>query len=121
MKEDKEITIPKNQIRIFLRFTQSGKVYSISVPVLWTVKKIKNFINFAFKEEIKNNKLNLYNGTKLLVKDDQVINSIFYNKEDIYQLIVNLKPNVNNENKNLPDINLGESAKKELVIYFNKL
>ena len=47
----------KKHLSILLRFSPNGKNISMVIPNNWNVKKLKNFINYAFKDDVKNNKI----------------------------------------------------------------
>jgi hypothetical protein len=124
MKEEKNDQ--KKQLRIVLRFTSSGKVYSLMPLHTWTVKKLKSFINYTFKDDVKNNQVNLYYGAKLLNNDALPLTVIFQNnKEELNQIIVNLKSrdkdrekeeqSENRKNSYEITINNSEAARKEIV------
>ena len=109
----------KKQIRVVLRFASQSKTYSLLIPSTWNVKKLKSFITYAFKEDVKTNMINLFYGARLLSKENMIISSIFQDKDAINQLIVSLKPKeiLTNENKRKTSIekNSSETIKKENV------
>ena len=102
-----------------MRFASQSKTYSLLIPSTWNIKKLKSFINYAFKEEVKANIINLFYGARLLSNENLNISSIFQERDAINQLIVSLKPKENllkNENKSKTSIeNPSETIKKENV------
>jgi hypothetical protein len=109
----------KKQIRVLLRFASSGKIFSLLAPISWSVKKLRSFIGFAFKEEAKANSVVLYHGAKPLSNDNMPIDWIIQEKEELVQLIVMLKPkeNMSEIQKNSLEISIlhNETKKKEIV------
>lgn len=120
MKEEQKL-----QIRLVLRFTPSGKVFSLVIPSLWTIKKLKNFIDYTFKEEIKNSKVNLFYGAKLLTNENAPLSTILNKNEELNQIIINLKskedqPSQGGMRKTSLEITINgnpDAARKEIVNY----
>jgi hypothetical protein len=69
-----EEEIPKK--RIVIRLVASKNIYSVPLPVNWTAKKLKAFIQIAFKDQLKdaNNISLFFEGKKLA--DDFKLNTI---------------------------------------------
>ncbi len=113
MQEDKK------QIRILLRLSSNGKVCSLLAPGLWTIKKLRNFISYTFKEEVKTNSVILYHGAKQLVNDNIHISSLLQEGHLMIQIIVIFKPkeNISEILKSSLQISVlpDESKKKEIV------
>lgn len=107
------------QIRILLRLASNGKVCSLLAPGLWTIKKLKNFIGHAFKEEVKTNTVTLYHGAKQLVDDNLYIFDLLKQDRLMVQIIVMFKPkeNLSEILKSSLQISIlpDESKKKEIV------
>ena len=55
-----------NFFHILLRFSTSSKAYSVKIPSSWTVKRLQKFIEYSFREEVKNSVINLFFGAKKL-------------------------------------------------------
>src|SRR5689334_13104220 len=93
-EENKKHTIK----RVILRFTSLGRNYTVPLDYLWNVKKLHNFLNFAFKENVKNNKILLFYGTRQLNDEEEIFENIFKNKSDMNQIFVVLKSRDDNAN-----------------------
>lgn len=117
MKEERNEN-EKTNLRLVLRFTPSGKVYSLLMPLSWTVKKLKSFICYSFKDDVKNSLVNLYSGAKLL-KDENLLVANLFNmnreREELNQIIVNLK------SKEMEATNTNSEAAREKIVKFQIL
>jgi GTP-binding protein EngB required for normal cell division len=111
-----EITIDREQeyYRVLLRFSSSQNNYSCLIPKNWTVKILKNFLNYSFKNEIKSSFSIIYSG-KILLKDDQLISSILKKEEKLNQLFITLKSDKIKESK--LEKNLKDPKKFDVVHY----
>jgi hypothetical protein len=130
---------PVPNIRVILRFSAPiTKTYSILMPKDMTVRKLKNFIYYAFKEDVKNNTLSIFSGANQLKDDSMLVEEYFpksdlnssntqpqnHLKEDVKQLIVLLKPPMENQNfkfnATTPKTEIFNSQEFDLVedIYF---
>jgi len=118
----------KTNFKLVLRFTHSQNVVSIQIPLTWTVKKLKNFINYAYKDEIKYRKnVNLYCRGKLLNftnDENTILFNLFPNNDEIKQIIVNIKNREdeldNTKNTSDQPVNNSEATRNEIVINFFK-
>jgi hypothetical protein len=109
----------KKQIRVLLRLASSGRVCSLLAPSSWTIKKLKSFIGYAFKEEVKTNAVILYHGAKQLINDNILISNFLQENQIMVQIIVMFKPkeNLSELQKSSLQISIlpDESKKKEIV------
>ena len=71
--------------RVLIRFSSNSNNFSCMIPKDWTVKVLKNFISFSFKNEVNQNFSIIYCG-KILQKDEEEISNIF-KKDEILNLI----------------------------------
>jgi hypothetical protein len=109
--------------RIVLRFSSVGKVFSFLMPLSWTVKRLKNFISYSFKEDVKNSLINLYYGARLIQNENSLVEAYLNQEKDrseLHQIIVVLKTKEQiNDNKNTPNKTISSKysnlEKKEIV------
>lgn len=106
---DKEI----ENVILVIRFSSSQNNYSCRIPKNWTLKILKKFIAFSFKQEIKNTFSLIYSG-KILSNENQVISSIFKNDEKLYQIFVSGKNEPNKHESKLEN-NLKDPKKFDIV------
>jgi hypothetical protein len=100
------------KMRVLLRFTNK-KVVSLVIKEHMTVKSFKNFLSFAYKEEMKNSQFKLYYGAKLV--DEDTLLMATFNNEDLNAFIISLSPLERKESmtKDWKD----EHDKMELYVY----
>ena len=83
-----------NYFHILLRFSTSSKAYSVKIPSSWTVKKLQKFIEYSFKEEVKNSVINLFFGAKKLeILNEYLDRYLKYGNNELNQIIVSVKKN----------------------------
>ncbi len=99
--------------RVLLRFSLSQNNYSCQIPNNWTVKILKSFILFSFKNELRNNFTLIYSG-KILQNDDQPISSILKKEEILNQIFVTIKNEASKQESKL-EKNLKDSKKFDVV------
>jgi hypothetical protein len=90
-KNEKSYT---NYFLIILRFSSSSKVYSIKIPNTWTVKRLENFIEYSFREEVKNSVINLFFGAKKFDNPYECLSAFLKpGANELNQIIVSVKKN----------------------------
>lgn len=99
--------------RVLLRFSFSQNNYSCYIPKNWTVKILKNFILFSFKNELRNNFTLIYCG-KIMQNDDQLISSILKKEETLNQIFVTIKNEASKQESKLEQ-NLKDLKKFDIV------
>jgi hypothetical protein len=105
-------------IRILIRFSSLSNNFSCSFPKLWTVKRLKNFIGFCFKNEYSNNFNIIYCG-KILQNDEQILSNIFKKEEILNMIFISYKQNEKKESK--IEKNLKDPTKFDVVKINNLL
>lgn len=89
LKENEE----QSHRKILLRFFNINKTYSFNMPLKWTTRRLKNFIYNLFRDETKNNYVQLYYGAKQMTDDSCLVQSHFIESEkDLHQIAILLKP-----------------------------
>jgi hypothetical protein len=83
-----------SEFNILLRFSASGKVYSLKVPNTWTVRKLEKFIESYFKEEVKSSIIIFLLGAKKLENPlDHLTDHLKSGYNELNQIIVSTKKN----------------------------
>ena len=107
-KQEKE----KDSIKILIRFSSSSINFSCTIPLIWTVKKMKNFIGFSFKNEL-NPTFNIIYSGKILQNNDDIISSVFKKEEKLNMIFISYKQNEKKESK--IEQNLKDPTKFDVV------
>jgi len=102
----------KEFCKILIRFSSSSNNFSCTIPYIWTVKKLKNFIGYSFKNELSNNFNIIYCG-KMLQNEEQIISTIFKKEEKLNIIFISYKQNEKKESK--IEQNLKDPSKFDVV------
>jgi hypothetical protein len=76
----------KPRKRIVLHLVASKDIYSIPIPTDWNSKKLKNFLQVAFKDRIGENPTLFYEGKKLA--DEFKLNTIMSDNDENFPKIL---------------------------------
>ena len=88
----------KEFCKILIRFSSSSNNFSCTIPYIWTVNKLKNFIGYSFKNELSNNFNIIYCG-KMLQNEEQIISTIFKKEEKLNIIFISYKQKEKKESK----------------------